>query len=492
MTWWNPRLAGAYRGRVLVTVLAFAGILAALMQTIVIPLAAQLPDMLGVGADSASWVITATLLTAAVVTPISGRLGDMYGKRRVLLVCLAILTLGCAICALSSTLWVVLLGRVLQGTATSAIPLGMSILRDELRPVRVPTAIALISATLGAGASVGLPVSAFVAQHFDWHLMFWSAAAIGVIAMVVVRIFVPESPVRTPGRFDYVGALGLATALLCLLVPITKGAAWGWSSAAVIVPLMLCPVLATWWVWYETRAANPVVDIAISMSRPVLLTNIAAVLAGFAMFTQQVLTPQLLQADPSTGYGPGRSIIVAALALAPSGFAMMLVSPIAGRLSNRFSAKTTLIAGLLISCLGYACATVVPFGVWQLTIVSAINGAGVGLAYGTMPALVISAVPESETAAATGLNTLMRMIGSSSASAVLAMLLTMITMQTADATAPAEMSFRLGFGLGGMAALAAVVVAAYLRAGGHGRRTVDVVEAAVPGSMPSEYRPVRA
>ncbi|WP_435592419.1 MFS transporter [Nocardia sp. bgisy118] len=165
--WLDRPAARAYRSRVMVTVLAFAGILAALMQTIVLPLAAHLPDMLGVGADSASWVITATLLTAAVVTPISGRLGDMYGKRRVLLACLMILTVGCAGCALSSNLWTVLAGRVLQGTALSAVPLGMSILRDELRPARVPTAIALISATLGAGASVALPVSAFVADRFD-------------------------------------------------------------------------------------------------------------------------------------------------------------------------------------------------------------------------------------------------------------------------------------------------------------------------------------
>ncbi|MGW5570342.1 MFS transporter [Nocardia thailandica] len=474
-TWRERRQVSAHRGRIMVAVLCFAGLLAALMQTIVIPLLARLPEILRTGHDSASWVITATLLTAAVVTPISGRLGDMYGKRRVLLACLLILTLGCAICALSHSLPSVLVGRVLQGTALSSVPLGMAILREELRPARVPTAIALISATLGAGASVALPASALVAQRFDWHLMFAAATAFGVLAAVLVWAFVPESTQRTPGRFDIVGALGLTTLLLCLLVPITKGAAWGWTSARVLVPLALVPVLAALWLRYETRVPNPVVDLSATLSRPVLLTNIASVLAGFAMFTQNILTPQILLADPATGYGTGSSMVVAGAVLAPAGFVMMLLSPTAGRLSVRFGARATLLTGLLVTGLAYVVALLVPFGPGALSIVSAINGAGIGLAYGAMPALIMQWVPAGETAAATGLNTLMRTVGTSAASAVAAMLLAVLV--TADhPPVPTEDAFRLGFALAaGAAALAALVVCFVYPLGA--RRAPDTVRA---------------
>ncbi|WP_435592418.1 MFS transporter [Nocardia sp. bgisy118] len=234
---------------------------------------------------------------------------------------------------------------------------------------------------------------------------------------------------------------------------------------AVVVPLVACPISAALWLWYETRVSNPVVDLATSLRRQVLLTNIAAVLAGFAMFTQNMLTPRLLQADENTGYGLGSSAFVAGLALAPAGFMMMVLSPAASRLSTRHGPKTTLLAGLVITAFGYATAALMTPGVWQLAVVAGVNGAGVGLAYSAMPALVMNAVPESETAAATGLNTLMRTIGTSSSSAVLAMLLTTVTIDTAAGAAPAESAFHLGFGMGAASALAALFVAAFLRTG---------------------------
>lgn len=448
--------------RAAVAVLAFSGILSALMQTIVVPLVSELPRLLNTTADNASWVITSTLLAAAVTTPISGRLGDMFGKRRMLIICVVLLIMGSVLCALTSSLPIVIVGRALQGAATSVIPLGISILRDELPPERVAAAIALISATLGIGGSIGLPVSALVGQHFDWHIVFWGAAGVGLISLVLIIKVVPESPVRTPGRFDYIGAAGLAVGLVSILLALTKGASWGWGSVRVVTLLVVGVVVLVAWVWFETRVAEPMVDIRVSASRPVLLTNLASIMSGFAMYAIALVLPQLLQAPAETGYGLGQSMVVAGLVLAPSGVVMMLLSPVAARISNRHGPRTTLMVGLVIIAIGYIAGIYLMSAVWQLVLVASINGAGVGLAFAALPALIMGVVPVHETGVANGLNALMRSVGTSLSSAAMALILTTLTMPVGTRTVPTAAAFQLTFLVGAGAAIIALVLAAFI------------------------------
>ncbi|MBP2330715.1 EmrB/QacA subfamily drug resistance transporter [Kibdelosporangium banguiense] len=456
------RSPGRADSRGAVSVLAFSGILGALMQTIVVPLVAELPRLLNTTPDNASWVITATLLSAAVTTPISGRLGDMFGKRRMLVVCVVLLIMGSVLCALTSSLALVIAGRALQGTATSVVPLGISILRDELPPERVATAISLISATLGVGGSIGLPVSALVGQHLDWHLLFWGTAGVGVIALVLIIVVVPESPVRTPGRFDFVGAIGLAAGLMCVLLALTKGAAWGWTSTRVITLMIAGLVILAAWMWFETRVSQPMVDIRISASRPVLLTNLASIMTGFAMYAIALVLPQLLQAPAETGYGLGQSMVVGGLVLAPSGVVMMLLAPLAARISNQHGPRTTLMAGLVIIAVGYVAGIYMMSSVWLLVLVACVSGAGVGLAFAALPALIMGVVPPTETGVANGLNALMRSVGTSLASAAMALILTNLTMPIGPRAVPTATAFQLTFVAGAVAAVIALVLAAFI------------------------------
>jgi EmrB/QacA subfamily drug resistance transporter len=450
--------------RATVAVLSFSGILAALMQTIVVPLVGELPRLLNTSPDNASWVITATLLSAAVTTPISGRLGDMFGKRRVLVICVLLLILGSVLCALTSSLPVVVIGRALQGAATSVIPLGISILRDELPPERVAAAIALISATLGIGASVGLLVSALIAQHFDWHILFWGAAGVGAISLVLIITVVPESPVRTPGRFDFTGALGLAAGLVCVLLALTKGAAWGWGSTRVITLAVVGMVILAAWVLYEMRIPQPMVDIRISASRPVLLTNLASIMTGFAMYAIALVLPQLLQAPSETGYGLGQSMFVAGLVLAPSGVVMFLLSPLAARISNQRGPRTTLMVGLVIIAVSYLAGIYLSSTVWQLVLIACVNGAGVGLAFAALPALIMGVVPLHQTGVANGLNALMRSVGTSLSSAAMALILTNLTVSIGSRAVPTAAAFQLTFLVGAAAAIVALILAAFIPA----------------------------
>lgn len=454
--------SGPPRTNPVVVVLAFAGIVTSLMQTLVIPLIPQLPVLLGASAANATWAVTATLLSAAVAIPVTGRLGDMYGKRRLLLISLALLAVGSAVGALSDSLAPMVVGRTLQGLAAGVVPLGISIMRDELPVERVGSATALMSASLGVGGALGLPAAAFLAERADWHILFWTSTALAVLAVGLVLALVPESRVRAGGHFDLVGAVGLSSALVCLLLGISKGADWGWTSTSTTGLLGASVVVLLLWGWWELHAGQPLVDLRTTARRQVLLTNAASAVFGFAMFAMSLVLPQLLQLPEATGYGLGQTMLAVGLVMAPSGLVMMTMAPVSARISKLRGPKTTLMLGAVVVAAGYALSIVMMSAIWHLVLVSAVIGAGIGLAYGAMPALVMAAVPVSETAAAISLNTLMRSIGTSTSSAVAGVALAQMTTSLGPVAVPSQNSFRLVMAIGAGAALIALTIAAFL------------------------------
>ncbi|GAA3357999.1 MFS transporter [Saccharopolyspora gregorii] len=442
--------------------LAFGGISVSLMQTLVVPLVPSLPRLLGASAADTAWAITATLLAAAVATPTVGRLGDMFGKRRMLLISLGIMVCGSVLCALANGLALMVAGRLLQGLAAGVIPLGISIMRDELPAERLGGATALMSASLGVGGALGLPAAAFVAEEADWHALFWAAGALGLLAAVLVATLVPESRVRGGGRFDLPGAIGLSIALLCLLLALSKGADWGWGSGTTLGLVAGGLLVLLVWGWWELRTGHPLVDLRTTARRQVLLTNLASVVFGFAMFATSLVIPQLLQLPAATGYGLGQSILAAGLVMAPNGLVMMAMSPVSARISRERGPKVTLMAGALVVAAGYGLGLVMMSEIWHLMVVSCVIAAGIGLAYGAMPALVMGAVPVSETAAANSLNTLMRSIGTSVSSAAAGVILANMTIQVGGAALPALAGFQVVLGIGAAASLGAFAIAAFL------------------------------
>ncbi|MEE2061104.1 MFS transporter [Rhodococcus artemisiae] len=448
--------------RAIVPVLALCGIGVALMQTLIVPLLPQLPVLVDATPENTSWAVTATLLAGAVITPISGRLGDMFGKRRMLIVSLGMMVLGSAVCALSTTLVPLVVGRTLQGAAVGAIPLGIAILRDELPPRKIPGAMATLSATLGVGGAIGLPFAAFVAQLTNWHMLFVVSGIIGVIGIAAVLYFVPESPQRNPGRFDFVGAILLSIALVLLLLPVSKGNAWGWTSPSTIGMLVGAAVVFLGWGVYELRRPRPLVDLRISARRPVLMTNLASIALGFAMYSNVLAFPQLLMAPTETGYGFGLSMVGAGLVLAPSGFVMMALSPVSARITRQFGPRATLACGAATVGIGYLVAYVLYTEIWHLLVAAMIIGAGVGLSYAAMPALIMAAVPLHESAAANSLNTLMRSIGTSSAAAVIGVVLAAMTTRIGDAVVPSLDGFRITFLIAVVAAVVSLAITALI------------------------------
>ncbi|MFI8917271.1 MFS transporter [Streptomyces sp. NPDC053513] len=457
------------RSRLVVPVLAFCGMVVAVMQTLVVPLLPHVPELTGASAGAAGWLVTVTLLTGAVFTPVLGRVGDMYGKRRVLLASLAVLTLGSALCAVSSDIGVLITGRALQGAALAVIPLGISIIRDELPAERVLPSIALMSSTLGIGAAIGLPLTAVVTDNFDWHTMFWASAALGLLDLLLVLWVVPESAVRSRGRFDVPGTLGLAALLVGVLLAITQGSGWGWTSVPTLGLLGASVAVGLLWGRYELRTPSPIMDLRVSARPAVLLTNVAALLIGFSFYANSLVTAQLVQEPTSTGYGLGASLVVSGLCLLPGGLAMVALSPLSARISASYGPRTALAVAAVVMTLGYVVRFFTSHSLWLIVAGATVVACGTAIAYSALPALVMRAVPVTETASANGLNTLMRSVGQACCSAVVTAVLARVTFVAGGRTAPTLHAYLLIFLIAAGAALAALVATLLLPSDRPGR-----------------------
>ncbi|MDR7169382.1 MFS family permease [Nocardia kruczakiae] len=466
----------AGRSGAILAVLAFAGIVVSLTQTVVVPLLGQLPQILHTSPANATWVVTVSLLASAVTTPVSGRLGDLYGKRLVLLGSTVPLLAGSVICAVSSSLWPMIVGRGLQGMSAGIVPVGIAALRDLLPRERLGSGIALISSSLGIGGALGLPMAAAVIQYSDWRVLFWTMAALAAVIGVLIFTLIPATPPASAatGRFDVLGALGLGVGLVCLLLAVSKGSSWGWGSGLTIGLFVAAVVVLLLWGWWELAARNPLVDLRVTARPQVLLTNASSMVVGMAMYAQSLVVPQLLQLPKATGYGLGQSMMAMGLWMAPAGLMMMLVSPLGAKLSARSGPKITLIVGCVIIAAGYGSSMALMGSTWGLLIVTLIINTGVGFAYGAMPALVMAAVPQSETAAANSFNTLVRAIGTSVAAAVVGAVLAQMTISLGGHAVASENGFRVSLLIGCGVAVAGALVATFIP----GHRTAAIAATA--------------
>ncbi|QSE39019.1 MFS transporter [Rhodococcus erythropolis] len=449
--------------RLITAILCLSGTVVALQQTMVIPLLPDFPKILGVSADDASWLVTVTLLTSAVATPIVSRLADMFGKRRMMLISMTMIVVGSLVAAIGGNFVALLIGRGLQGFAISMIPVGISIMRDELPKEKVASATALMSATLGIGSALGLPLPGLIFEHLGWPAIFWLSAIVGVLLIIAVAAVVPESSVRTRGKFDFLGAVMLSTALTAILLAISKGARWGWTSELTLLMFVIGIVTLALWFPYELRVTQPMVDLRTSAKRPVLLTNVASILVGFSMYANNLSTTQQLQMPKISGYGFELGVMAAGLCMIPAGLAMVFFAPVSANITKRFGAKITLIVGGTVLALAYIARVFLTGSIALIIISAAVVSIGTAIAYSAMPMLIMRSVPITETASANGLNSLLRSVGTSTSSAVVAAMLTSMVIPSGPGEGlPSIDAFKNIFWLAALAAVAAAAAAAFI------------------------------
>ncbi|GAB2452733.1 MFS transporter [Conyzicola lurida] len=442
----------------IVLYLSLGGLSFAVLQSLVAPALATIGQDLGVSTSDASWVLTAYLLSAAVLTPVLGRLGDMVGKRRMLIVVLSLLLVGTVLAALAPNLGVLIIARALQGAAGAIMPLSIGVVRDELPREKVGVTIGLLSAIFGVGAGVGIVAAGPIVENLSWHWLFWLPAVLVVVALVGVIFGMPESSVKTPGRLDVLGAVILAVSLVSILLAISEGENWGWGSVETIGLLALGAVTLVVFVLVELRVASPLIDMRLMKLRGVWTAHVVALVFGFAMFGTFVLVPTLLQLPAATGYGFGKSVSEAGLFLLPTVVMMVVFGPLSGMLVRKFGPKLPMLLGGAFVTAAFVLPAIGHGEIWQVLLSGVLTGAGIGLALAATSNAIIESVPITQTGEAISVNTIARTIGSSIGTAVIAAL---ITSHSTPQGLPTDDAFTIGFwdcaGVAVLAILAAII-----------------------------------
>jgi MFS family permease len=440
------------RYQVTFAVLAVSAMAFSILQSLIIPALPSLEHSLHSSADAVAWLLTGYLLSASICTPILGRVGDMLGKERVLVAVLVVLSVGTLVSALATTLPIMLVGRIIQGAGGAVFPLSFGMIRDEFPQERVAGAIGILSSILGIGVGLGIVLAGPIIVHLNYHWLFWAPFVLCIAATVATVLFVPESPMRTPGRINGTGAVLMSGWLVAGLVAVSEGPTIGWGNAWVIGLFVLCVVLIGVWVRSENRSDSPMVDMKMMRIPEVWTTNLCALLFGFGLYVMFTTVPQFVETSTRNHFGFGASVTQSGLDLLPFATAMLVVAPFTGRLSTALGGRRVLLSGCLFAASSYIELVLWHAHTWQVMVAAGLLGIGMALGYAAMSNLVVQAVPQSQTGIATGMNTNIRNIGSAVGAGVATSFVVSTLLRNGS---PAEHGYLLGFGVSGAALLVA-------------------------------------
>ncbi|GGT21526.1 MFS transporter [Streptomyces chromofuscus] len=449
----------SFQPRTTLLVLLLAVFAFALLQSLINPVLPALQEDLDTTQNLIAWVMTAFLLSASVCTPVVGRLGDRYGKDRVLVASLIALAAGAVVSATAPDISLMLAGRVVQGVGGGVLPLTFGIIRDELPREKTPGAIGVAAALAAVGGGVGVVVAGPLTDAFGIRSLFWIPAALIVVAAVASRVVVPPSPARNPTPVSWLATVLMAGWLVALLVPLAQASRWGWTSPAVIVPFLGAAALATGWVVVEKRSDRPLIDMRMLRSTAVWTTNLVSLLFGVSLFAVMAFLPIFVQTPPQAGYGFGASVTQAGLLLLPMTVTMFLAGLGSARLAGRFGARQVLVTASALNVVAVVALAVEHDRRWQIAAALALMGVSLGIAFSTMSNVIVAAVRPDQTGVANGVTANVRTIGGSVGVAVMSGILGAHT--PADGL-PSESGYTYGFAVLAVAGVAALLVASLI------------------------------
>ncbi|GAA0555224.1 hypothetical protein GCM10010172_42360 [Paractinoplanes ferrugineus] len=449
------------------TVLAAAAAAFSLMQSLVTPVLPTIQQDLHTSTGTVTWVLTAWLLAASVATPLVGRIADMIGKDRALLVALAAIAVGCLIAAIAPNIGTLIVARVLQGLGGAVFPVSFGIIRDEFPPQRVTSAVGVMAAVIATGSGLGIVLAGPIVGALNWRWLFWIPMAVVTVVGVLAWRLVPASPVRTPGRVNWLAAVLLSGWLVALLLPLSKATAWGWTSGRTLGLLTAALVLFVGWLVAELRSTNPLIDMRMMRLPAVWTTNLGAMLFGAAMFGIFAFLPQLMQVPKASGYGFGATVTGAGLLMLPMLVTMAVFGSLSGPLTRWLPSKSQLVVGAVLAALSCFSLALAHSDKAAVAVAAGVFGIGLGLIYSSMISLIVQSVPMHQTGVASGMNTNVRTIGASLGTALVS---SVLTSHPGVRGLPAESGFTESFLILGGIAVAAVAVAFLVPTA---KRTVD-------------------
>lgn len=451
----TPKRAGMTRAEMAG---AYAALVVTLLQTLVVPLTPRFPQLFDTTASMAAWIVTATLLTGAIATPILSRLADMVGKRRIILVSLALVLVGSLIAPFGGIVGIIV-GRSLQGIGTAIIPVTMALMRDHVPHERLRPALALISAMLGIGGGLGIPLGGVIMKLAGWQSIFWLSAIMTALAIVaIVRAIEPEERTVHGGSFDLRGAVVLSIGLTTFLVGMSKAGEWGFASPLTISLILIGLAVLGLWTLLQSRTKHPLMSMRTAFERPIFMVNVAALLLGFTMFMNLLVTTvqlQNLRVEHGFELGPQ----AAGLAMLPSAIISGLMAPVSARIAERFSPRVLLVLGSLIVATGYLLRWGMSPNVGMVIFWATFLTVGISLGYSALPMIVVHHVDRADTASANGLNALLRSIGMTLGSTFVGMVGVLLAVEHAGHAGPSWNANVAVFLTGAVAGLIAAAAA---------------------------------
>src|SRR5262245_52480069 len=370
-----PREALGFFG---VAVLTLGALDIGLEGSIIVPALPAFADHYDASLIAVGWLATGFLLASVVAVPLFGRLGDMHGKRRFLLAALGAFAGGSLLCAIGDTIELAIVGRAIQGFGAAAGPLTLALARDTVAPGQLPHVIGAVIGASSVGGGIGFLLSGILVDGFSPTAIFWFLSVFGLALIVAIATFVRESPVRTNVPLDPAGILFLGAGLVTLLLAISKGQAWGWSSGAIVGLFVAAGLLLVLFAVAEGRVRQPHVDLKLVTRRPFLNANLTSFAFGFAFFTGVYVIPQIAAAPETSPYGLGLTTTQTGLLLVPACVAALVASAAAGRSIERVGPRALVAAGAVCGIAGN-----LALAVWNDTGAAlAIGGSVVGLGWG--------------------------------------------------------------------------------------------------------------
>ncbi|WP_105971195.1 MFS transporter [Streptomyces geranii] len=442
--------------RLTFAVLATGAGVFSMLQSLIAPALPTVQRALDTSQSTATWVMTAFLLSASIFTPILGRVGDLIGKKRTLVAVLVVVTLSCLLAALAPNIGVLIFARVVQGAGGALFPLSFGIIRDEFPTGEVSGSISNLSAVIAAGGGVGMVAAGPIVTALDFRWLFWLPVGVVAVTTLIALRYVPESPNRAAGRVGWLGAVLLSGWLVALLLPLSQATRWGWGSGRTVGLFATAVLLFALWLFAEARSRNPLIDLKVMRLPAVRTTNTAALLFGAGMYSIWSFLPGFVQTPASAGYGFGASVTSAGLLMLPMLIAMFLSGVVGGRLTPVLGARKLLTAGAALGALACGFLTLWHDEKWQVAFVAGVFGLGIGLAFASMANLIVGSVPPEQTGAATGMNANVRTIGGSIGAALTSVL---VTGSLQPSGLPYESGYTHGFALLTLLCLAAALAA---------------------------------
>ncbi|WP_337110430.1 MFS transporter [Prescottella equi] len=427
-----------------------------------------------------SWIVTAYSLVAAASVGICGRLGDQFGRRKILVVVLLLATAGSLVSALAPNVEVVIAGRGIQGIAACILPLTFGIARQALPEAKVPLAITLLGLTATAAGAGGILLAGVIIDHFTWPVMFYACAVLSVIACLFTPVMIPQDPPKAMagGKVDYLGVVLFAVGIWAGLYAITKASDWGFTSSQTLLYAGVGVVVLAIWAKWELRVSDPVIQLRRFRNPKFSLTMVATGLSGLALlgmagvFNKAVMrTPEHVPLPDGTTIdlpvGLGFTATQAGIPSVLGALVGFAISPMIARLCRTIgSARTVMIAFVIgiVAYLGFlfTYSSAVAFVINMVVLVAL----ALGFALAGLPMLIVECVPQTETSAATGMQLVVRTAFTGVGTAAIGVILALSTVNVGTRSFLSETGLQIAVLVGvivSVLGLATVYAASLLR-----------------------------